>query len=347
MIRHGRYGGLRRWSAIAAMALLGATTLAVAPHRADALVGNANDSEYETFVNGGNRFSYVIEARGYGPYAKIPYAAYTGSPYGRAELASVPGRCFSFGSLYYGDQYGEEFLFEGGQKSTTNPGEARAEYPETVRNPKRVEVAPFGANGPRSAADCPSVRESIGSATYGFNGDAVNHVGVATSRSQAGIDIAKSLIGGDSQANLEDVLLGGQLSFKRVESYMKVNLSPNQPPTVDYRIALLGITVGGTPVAGIGDQGVVLAGQKVAGPDLYKQFTDQMNKNAEALKALAAWNVRVLSPTTTYDNVAYEIRSPVFVSSQRPAGQDGKRGEEQGFILGEIRFQGVYNYTGQ
>jgi hypothetical protein len=343
--------GLRRWSSVtrvlAMTASLGLLGVVVAPHPAGANAGNAGDPDYEQFVHSGNHFSYQIEARGYGPYAKIPYPAYNGSPYGRAELASVPGRCFSFGSQYYGDEYGEEFLFEGGQKSVTNPGEARAEYPETVRNPKHVELAPFGANGPRSVADCPSIRESDGYATYSYNGDTVNHVGFATSHSHAVLDLASSAITGESQANLEDVLLGGQLSIKRVETYMKVTQLANQEPTVDYRIVLFGITAGGTPMAGCGEKGVVFAGQKVAGADLDKQFAAQVNKNSEALKSLAAWHINVMAPQFKYDNVEYDIRAPVFSAAQRPAGQDGDRGEEQGFILGEVHYKGAFNHTGK
>jgi hypothetical protein len=321
--------------------------IAAAPHPAGANAGNADDPDYEQFVNSGNHFSFQLEARGYGPYAKIPYPAYTGSPYGRAELASVPGRCFSFGSQYYGDEYGEEFIFEGNQKSTTNPGEARAEFPETVRNPRHVEIAPFGPNGPRSVADCPSIRESDGYATYGYNGDTTNHVGFATSHSHAVIDLAKSAISGESHANLEDVLLGGQLSVKRVESYMKVEQLPNQAPTVDYRIALFGITAGGNPVSGIGDKGIVFAGQKIAGVDLDKQFATQVNKNSEAMKSIATWHIDVLAPKLTFDNVEYDLRAPVFTAGQRPAGQNGARGEEQGFILGETHYRGVFNHTGK
>lgn len=349
-MKHGGTG-LRRWSSVtrvlAVTASLGLLGVVVAPHPAGASAGNAGDAEYDEFVNSGNHFSFQLEARGYGPYAKIPYPAYNGSPYSRGELASVPGRCFSFGSQYYGDEYGEEFLVEGGQKSATNPGEARAEFPETVRNPRHVEVAPLGANGPRSVADCPSIRESTGYATYSYNGDAVNHVGFATSQSHAVLDLARSAINGESQANLEDVLLGGQLSVKRVESYMKVEQLANQAPTVSYRIALFGITAGGNPITGIGDKGVVLAGQNVAGADLDKQFAAQVNKNSEAMKSIAAWHINVLAPQMKYDNVEYDIRAPVFTAGQRPAGQDGARGEEQGFILGETHYRGVFNHTGK
>lgn len=345
-----QHNGVGRWSfagrVLASIVVLASGTM-VATQGAGAR-GNADDPDYEAFVNNGNHFNYVIEARGYGPYAHIPYKAYNGSPYGRAELASVPGRCFVISSQYYGDQYGEEFLFEGGQKSVTNPGEARAEYPETVRNAKHVEVGSPFPGGPKSIADCKNIREADALATYNFNGDATNHVGFATSRSHAALDIVRSALSGESQAILEDVSIGGQLNFKRVESFMKVDQLPNQEPKFTYRLALFGITAGGTPVAGIGDKGVVLAGQNVSSADMYKQFADQVNKNAEAFKAMAAWRIEVLAPKMTHDDVEYDIRSPVFTASQRPAGQADKRGEEQGFILGEIRYRGVYNnYAGK
>ena len=57
------------------------------------------------------------------------------------------------------------------------------------------------------------------------------------------LDMAKSVLSGESQANLEDVSIGGQLNFKRVESYIKVEIKGKLQTGV---IAIGGETTGVT-----------------------------------------------------------------------------------------------------
>jgi hypothetical protein len=321
--------------ALALTAAVASTVMVVHP------AGAADDDVFDNYKVG-HSWSARAEGRGYGPFMRIPYEAAAGQPYSRAELASNPGRCFTISSLFYGDQYGEEFLNEGGQYSFRNPGEARAENPTQVRNPEKVEVAPFGPNGPRAVSECLSKTEAKSYATYGWNGDATNHVGFTTTKSTTVLDTAKEAVNAETLVTLEDVLIGG-LRIERVESWLKVVHPAGKEPVVSYRLALFGVSSGDQSVAGAQDKGVILAGNNVAGADLYKQFQDQANAHGDDMAQLWTYRIRVLSPKMSYDNVEYTIQAPVFEADEHNTPRKETQGDSFGFRLGEARYVGAHN----
>jgi len=310
------------------------TMLAVHP------VGATSDDEFDSYKVG-HSWGARIEGRGYGPFARIPYEAAAGTPYTRAELASVPGRCFTIASLFYGDQYGEEFVNEG-TTGRGNPGEARAENPPQVRNGPKAEVAPMGANGPHATADCSSRSESRAFATYGWNGDDTNHVATTTTKSTNVLDTVTDTILAETLVTLEDVLVGG-VHIERVESWLKVDHTASKEPLVSYRLALFGVNSGGQNLAGAQDKGVVLAGANLAGSEVYKQFQDQANAHGNDIAQLMTYRIRVLAPKVSYDKVEYTIQAPVFEADEHNTPRKETQGDSFGFRLGEARYVGAHN----
>lgn len=278
------------------------------------------------------------DARPVSPFAGIPFEFTTGAPFARSFLDSTPGRAEAFAASYYADEVIEETYEASGYKNHTL---ARSNFPDIGRGTES-EWAPLGADGPRNHTKTPSRTEAVAEVRNGVSGGGAAVAPAGWSRTKAHYDRGDVIVN-EAGGAASGIQLGDSGSIGLIESMVKVEHRLHQEPLVTYRIALSGVRAGGQELIGTGHEGVVLAGTKVAGPDLAQQFNAQMAEHGAALEqALAKLSLRLFEPKVEkHDDGAYLVTGPVAWVRSDNTPRKNQAGDNLGLRLGYVR---TYSY---
>ena len=282
------------------------------------------------------------DARPISPYLGGRFLEFTtGVPFSRVELDGNPGRAAGEASYYYGSDEGETLL-ELFLHVYKNPTMAVSRYP-AFGGDNREEVAPGGPVGPRAAAHAPNRTEASSEVRLGpGTGPASVAGGSASSSTSYNRD---DLLVVETASGTQDVNLPGDVRVGVVQSAVRVDNHLGREPLITYRFALAGVDVDGKRLVDAGDGGIVLAGTKVAGRDLFDQFNKQVARYAAVLHQLAGEaSLDLIAPRVEReDNGGYAVTGAVLEArrANTPAfGAEplkGKPGEFVGVRLGYSR----------
>jgi hypothetical protein len=284
---------------------------------------------------------------GYGhpvePYVEIPGEMRTGVPATQAGLEGMPERCQAIGHLY------DLGLFDGVGSILTenqykNPTRAWAINPASSQ-PTKDEKATY-PGGPKASAECTSPTSGVSEGTVGPFANEALSLEAASSKTTTTKAPDADLIVSES-TNRVTGLKTGDLHIASVLSWLKVEFQPSAEPKVSYRIELGGVN-DGKSFSGANYQGLVLAGQGVAGGDLAKQFNEQTKANRDALKAIGRYGLRILEPRVGVSKSGrYVFELSALDGVYSPASRNGQVGQSFGFRLGVSRAAGRYEVHGQ
>jgi hypothetical protein len=303
--------------------------------------GASADDEFFKLAGKRNWLSYA-DARPVSPYFGIPGELRPGVPFARSWIDASPGRSECFAALYYPDEVVEEGVLQTTGQYENNTM-ARTNNPD-VGNGTKKEIAPFGMQGPRALTDNPSRTECSSEAVSGVGpgqGELLVDTGFAKTR--AAFD-------GDKVVTDEAVsrVLGvsvGAIRIAALETRLKLEYILDAEPVVTYSMTIAGLEADGKPAAGLGDQGLVLAGQQVAGRDLIEQFNTEVAKAGGALKEQAfADFVRLVAPTVEEDaDGGVHVTGPALEVGQENTFRKGDGGSHFGLRLGYATVYALLN----
>jgi hypothetical protein len=285
---------------------------------------------------------------GYGhpvePYIEIPGEFRAASPATQAGIeGGAPLRCQSIAFFYdggIGDSVGQILTYD----QYNNPTKAWAINPPTARPVKDEKTSYPG--GPKATADCPSVYSSVADSTLGpVVSQGLSFEG-GSSRTTTNKSADEDLIVSESINRVTGVKVG-DLSIASVLAWLKVEFRPSVEPKVSYRIELGGIN-DGKSFSGANYEGLVLAGQGIAGGDLAKQFNEQSKANRGALKTLGQYGFSIFAPRAGYSAAGrYILEISALDGSFSPAARQGTIGQTMGIRLGVARVGGRYEANGE
>jgi hypothetical protein len=296
------------------------------------------ESEQAEFDKVRDHFAWTAwsDARPVSPFFGIPFEFTQGAPFARSYLDSLPGRSEAFAGYYYADDTIEETYEASGYKNRTL---SRSNFPDTGRG-SEAEFAPAGPNGPRSAAKTPSRTEAYGETRNGPGNE--SFMAGSYARTSAVFNRTDTFVG-ESTGAAQAVRLGDGGSIGLIESWLKVEHRINSEPRVSYRMTLADVHAGGQQLVGVGDQGITLAGNNVAGRDLASQFNSQVKQHGGALEAVVAkLSLRLLEPRVQKEHDgAYRVTGPVAELRSDNTPRKNQAGDNAGLRLGYIR---IYSY---
>jgi hypothetical protein len=128
----------------------------------------------------------------------------------------------------------------------------------------------------------------------------------------------------------------GPIRIASMETRLKLEYLLDGEPTITYAMTIAGLENAGEPLAGLGGQGITLAGQQVAGRELIDQFNAEVAKNGAALKEQAwADYIQLVAPTTTKDDDGgVHATGPALEIGQVNTSRQGQGGSHFGVRLG-------------
>jgi len=295
-------------------------------------VGAASDEDFFKLA-GRRQWLSFADARPVSPFFGIPGELRPGAPFARSYLDASPGRSECFASLYYPDEVVEEGVLQ-----TTghyeNKTMARTNNPDVGAGTKK-EVAPFGMAGPHAATNNPTRTECSSEATSAITpapGEAMVDGGFA--QTHAVFDGDKNLT--DEAVSRVTGVTAGPIRIASMETRIKLDYILEGEPVISYSMTLAGIENGGKPFAGLGAQGVTLAGEKVAGRELIDQFNAEAAKNGAALKEKAwADYIQLVTPAVQKDDDGgVHVTGPAIEVGQINTTRQGQGGSHFGLRLG-------------
>lgn len=291
-----------------------------------------------------------VEGRGIAPYAGMPGEVTAGTPYTGVILQVSPAGCESLGGEYY-----PSWVVEDGFLGTTgyykNPTMARALFPAA---PGGGPTASFSTapGGPAATAECPGYVSGKAASTYG--GYVSEQAAVSSANTMSTADVTPDgVFIEETLSSLKHIKIG-DLEIAALENWLKVELAPGEEPKVSYRTAMSGITTAGQ-VSGVTHDGFVIAGNKLAGPEIAQQFASQANAHGKTLSALSEYGIQLFEPRvqTSADahkapghtpgpgslkiTEGYFIDSAVIDAKLAPSVRRAQYGDHSGMRLGHSR----------
>jgi hypothetical protein len=295
-------------------------------------VGAVSDEEFFKLAGRRNWLSFA-DARPVSPFFGIPGELRPGAPFARSYLDASPGRSECFAALYYPDEVVEEGVLQ-----TTGRYEnhtmARTNNPDVGAGTKK-EVAPFGMAGPHAVTNNPTRTECSSEAASAITpapGELMVDGGFA--QTHAVFDGDKVLT--DEAVSRVVGVQVGPIRIASMETRLKLEYLLDGEPTITYAMTIVGLENAGEPLAGLGGQGITLAGQQVAGRELIDQFNAEVAKNGAALKEQAwADYIQLVAPTTTKDDDGgVHATGPALEIGQVNTSRQGQGGSHFGVRLG-------------
>ncbi|HZQ79730.1 MAG TPA: hypothetical protein VFE55_20550 [Acidimicrobiia bacterium] len=303
--------------------------------------GAPADDDFFRLAGRRNWLSFA-DARPVSPFFGIPGELRPGAPFARSYLDASPGRSECFAALYYPDDVVEEGVLQ-----TTghyeNKTEARSNNPDVGRGVKQ-EVAPLGMAGPHAATDNPKRTECASEAASAVGpgeGQLLADGGFA--RTKASFDGDKILT--DEAVSRVMGISAGPIRIATLETRLKLEYHLDGEPVITYAMTIAGLENAGQPVAGVGAQGIVLAGQKVAGRDVIDQFNSEVAKNGAALKD-KAWSdyIQLVAPSVQKDgDGGVHVAGPAVEVGQVNTFRAGQGGSHFGLRLGYASVYAILN----
>src|SRR5918999_5941748 len=295
-------------------------------------VGAVSDEEFFKLAGKRNWLSFA-DARAVSPFFGIPGELRPGAPFARSYIDASPGRSECFASLYYPDEVVEEGVLQttGHYENRTM---ARTNNPDVGAGTKK-EVAPFGMAGPHAVTNNPTRTECSSEAASAITpapGELMVDGGFA--QTHAVFDGDKVLT--DEAVSRVVGVQVGPIRIASMETRLKLEYLLDGEPTITYAMTIAGLENAGEPLAGLGGQGITLAGQQVAGRELIDQFNAEVAKNGAALKEQAwADYIQLVAPTTTKDDDGgVHATGPALEIGQVNTSRQGQGGSHFGVRLG-------------
>ena len=304
-------------------------------------VGAVSDEEFFKLAGTRNWLSFA-DARPVSPFFGIPGELRPSVPFARSYLDASPGRSECFAALYYPDEVVEEGVLQttGHYENRTM---ARTNNPDVGAGTKK-EVAPFGMAGPHATTNNPTRTECSSEATSAVTpapGEAMVDGGFA--QTHAVFDGDKTLT--DEAVSRVTGVTAGPLRIASMESRIKLEYILEGEPVISYSMTIAGIENDGKPFAGLGAQGITLAGQKVAGRELIDQFNAEVAKNGGALKEKAwADYIQLVTPVVQKDeDGGVHVTGPALEVGQVNTTRQGQGGSHFGLRLGYASAYAILN----
>jgi hypothetical protein len=137
----------------------------------------------------------------------------------------------------------------------------------------------------------------------------------------------------------------GPIRIASLETRIKLDYILDGEPVITYAMTIAGIENEGKPFAGLGAQGITLAGEKVAGRELIDQFNAEVAKNGAALKE-KAWADYILLATPVVqkdDDGGVHVTGPAVEVGQVNTTRQGQGGSHFGLRLGYASVYAILN----
>jgi hypothetical protein len=304
-------------------------------------VGAVSDEEFFKLAGTRNWLSYA-DARPVSPFFGIPGELRPGAPFARSYLDASPGRSECFASLYYPDEVVEEGVLQttGHYENRTM---ARTNNPDVGGGTKK-EVAPFGMAGPHAITNNPTRTECSSEAASAITpapGEAMVDGGFA--QTHAVFDGDKTLT--DEAISRVTGVTAGPIRIASMETRIKLEYILEGEPVITYAMTIAGIENEGKPFAGLGAQGITLAGEKVAGRELIDQFNAEVAKNGATLKEKAwADYIQLVTPVVQKDeDGGVHVTGPALEVGQVNTTRQGQGGSHFGLRLGYASVYAILN----
>ena len=303
--------------------------------------GASADDAFFKLAGKRNWLSYA-DARPVSPYFGIPGELRPGVPFARSWIDASPGRSECFAALYYPDEVVEEGVLQTTGQYQNNTM-ARTNNPD-VGNGTKKEIAPLGMQGPRAVTENPSRTECSSEAISGVGpgqGDFLVDTGDA--RTRAAFDGDKVVT--DEAVSRVAGVSAGAIRIAALETRLKLEYILDAEPVISYSMVIAGLEADGKPAAGLGNQGLVISGEQVAGRDLIEQFNTEVAKAGGALKEQAfADFVRLVAPTVEKDaDGGVHVTGPALEVGQENTFRKGDGGSHFGLRLGYATVYALLN----
>ncbi|MGH9011196.1 MAG: hypothetical protein ACRDYF_15290 [Acidimicrobiia bacterium] len=295
-------------------------------------VGAVSDEEFFKLAGTRNWLAYA-DARPVSPFFGIPGELRPGVPFARSYLDASPGRSECFAALYYPDEVVEEGVLQTTGRYE-NQTMARTNNPDVGAGTKK-EVAPFGMAGPHATTNNPTRTECSSEAASAITpapGEVMVDGGFAQTHSVFDGD---KILTDEAVSRVTGVTVG-PIRIASMETRIKLEYILDSEPVITYAMTIAGIENAKEPVAGLGAQGITLAGQKVAGRELIDQFNAEAAKNGAALKD-HAWADYILLVTPVVekdDDGGVHVTGPALEVGQVNTSRQGQGGSHFGVRLG-------------
>jgi hypothetical protein len=304
-------------------------------------VGAVSDDEFNKLAGTRNWLSFA-DARPVSPFFGIPGELRPGAPFARSYLDASPGRSECFAALYYPDEVVEEGVLQttGRYENRTM---SRTNNPDVGGGTKK-EVAPFGMAGPHAATNNPTRTECSSEAASAITpapGEAMVDGGFA--QTHAVFDGDKTLT--DEAVSRVTGVTAGPIRFASMETRIKLDYILEGEPVITYSMTIAGIENEGKPFAGLGAQGITLAGEKVAGRELIDQFNGEVAKGGATLKEKAwADYIQLVTPVVQKDeDGGVHVSGPALEVGQVNTTRQGQGGSHFGLRLGYASVYAILN----
>jgi len=303
-------------------------------------VGAVSDEEFFKLAGRRNWLSFA-DARPVSPFFGIPGELRPGVPFARSYLDASPGRSECFAALYYPDEVVEEGVLQttGHYENRTM---ARTNNPDVGAGTKK-EVAPFGMAGPHAFTENPTRTECVSEAASAVTPAPEAMVDGGFARTHAVFDGDKVLT--DEATSRVTGVTAGPIKIASMETYLKLEYILDAEPVVTYKVTIAGVSNGAESLVGVGDQGITLAGQQVAGREVIDQFNSEAAKAGATFKEQAwADYIQLVSPVVEKDDDGgVHVTGPALEIGQVNTSRQGQGGSHFGVRLGYASVYALLN----
>jgi hypothetical protein len=137
----------------------------------------------------------------------------------------------------------------------------------------------------------------------------------------------------------------GPIRIASMETRIKLEYILEGEPVITYAMTIAGIEKEGKPFAGLGAQGITLAGEKVAGRELIDQFNAEVAKGGATLKEKAwADYIQLVTPVVQKDeDGGVHVTGPAIEVGQVNTTRQGQGGSHFGLRLGYASVYAILN----
>ena len=323
--------------------LAGSLTLTVAV----SLVGGSGAGA-EQLTRPDGTWNVIAEARGVSPYAETPSEQSGGGPFVRAELESsnqtVPA--FAFGALGYPSYEAQEGAIGVKEK----PGDVYASSSSDSKYTKSARFAPFGDAGPFVAAEAPDDLTAHADGAFRFSDS-------PACKADGGFSDARSSYSQELQAMVAEAtthvigLSVDKIHIANFESWVRVVFPRDAEPTVDYRLAMTGISSDKTETAGWAtrssssgaNKDLVISGQGVGIGQFAESFSNQQANIPSVLKG----RITIDKPRVSKSGQYYRVAGAAIEARWDNTPRERQFGQVMALRIGDSEVAGYFQRIGE
>jgi hypothetical protein len=297
-------------------------------------------------------WNIVAEARGVSPYAETPSEQSGGGPFLRAELQSdnqtVPA--YAFGALGYPSYLAQE----GALVKKDKPGDVNASSSPDSKYGKSARFAPFGDAGPYVAVEAPDDLTAHGDGAFRLiePGGVKADGGFSETKSYYSAEL-KAMVA-EARTHVMGLNLADKLRIANFESWIRMTIPLDAGPTVDYRLAMTGVTSEKSEAAGwstrpdsygAGNKDVVISGQGLGFGKVAADFADKMNEQS-GIPNLMKGGLLIDKPRIGRKGLYYRLAGAAVELRSENAPRQNQFGQVTALRIGDAAAEGYYVSTG-